>query len=295
MAFLLIASMCIFVFQEPIILFSQQSGNFYLQRGVRKYNDEWDITGAIIDLQRALSTGLRNNEDKIQAYKFLAFCHAENGEKEKAVQNFKNLLLISPSFRLSEDPSPTHAVPFHEALGSGDYKPNDMEPPVLTNLTQSLAFSGSPFQIRVKVTDNLVIARVTIVYKTYGMEEFARADMDKVEKDIYQFEIREAKKPQISYAIAAWDKAGNRGYLKSDSGSTQIVAVTDMTKLTEEKIPQVKNTKGSSKTLLWVILGGAVVAGGIVAITAGSGGGNGESGPSYGYIEIKIPVNPGNN
>jgi len=287
--YLLIASMCILIFHEPVILFAQQSGNYYLLRGMRKYNDEWDIAGAIIDLQRALSTGLSNNQDKIQAYKYLAFCHAENGEKSKAVQDFKNLLLIAPSFRLDADSSPTHLVPFNEALGSRDYTINDMEPPVLINMTQSLAFSGSRFQIRVKVTDNIDVARVTIAYKTYGMAEFVRADMAKVENDIYQFEIREARKPRISYAIAAWDKAGNRGHLTSVRGSTQIVEVTEIANLAGTKSTPGKAKESGGNTLLWVILGGAAVAGGIIYFTKSSNGNGQDNEPTTGTISITIP------
>jgi len=99
---------------EPIAIFAQDLGNEYLQSGIKKYN-KLDINGTIEDLEKALSEGLKRKNDKIEAYKYLAFCYAEKGDLYESVKAFRNLLKIKRDFDLGKDPSPTHFKPFEQA------------------------------------------------------------------------------------------------------------------------------------------------------------------------------------
>lgn len=112
--FILIFSLSILILNEPIAIFAQDLGNVYMQSGIKKYN-QFDINGAIDDLEKALSEGLKSKNQKIEAYKYMAFCYAEKGDLDESVKAFKNLLKIKRNFDLGEDPSPTHFNPFEQA------------------------------------------------------------------------------------------------------------------------------------------------------------------------------------
>lgn|GEM_PF-3667540 len=113
-ALLLIFSLFVLIFFEPIALLAQGLGKEYLQSGIQKYN-HFDINGAIVDLEKALSEGLKNTNDKIEACKYLAFCYAEKENFRESVIFFKDLLKIKHDFDLGPDPSPTHLKPFEQA------------------------------------------------------------------------------------------------------------------------------------------------------------------------------------
>ena len=100
---ILIFSLYILILNEPIAIFSQVFGNEYLQSGIKKYN-QFDINGAIEDLEKALSKGLKSKNEKIEAYKYLAFCYAEKDNLNEAVTAFKNLLKIKRDFDFGERP-----------------------------------------------------------------------------------------------------------------------------------------------------------------------------------------------
>jgi len=234
----LLISLFLFILQEPIQLFAQESGSVYLRKGIKRY-EEWDISGAIINLRQALSVGLNKKEERIEAYKLLGMCYAENGDQDKSVDTFRSLLKIAPDFQLGLDPSPTYAVPFAKAKGKvpGE-KIVDLEPPQLTDLTVGPVLEGKTLQIIIKAHDEGGVARVVIAYKNGDDLEYTKSDMKETEEGVYEFTIPEARRPWVEYAIAAFDNAGNRKILEGKSGSTQVVEVT--------------KKKGGSKTLLWL-------------------------------------------
>lgn len=99
----------------PVPVFSQEQGLDYLKRAQQKFDDDWDINGAIADVTRALSIGLKTDAQKIQAFQLLGFCYAENGENIKSIEAFKNLLKTNPGYMLNADVSPTYQIPFYTA------------------------------------------------------------------------------------------------------------------------------------------------------------------------------------
>ncbi|MBN1895005.1 hypothetical protein JW906_10940, partial [bacterium] len=60
-----IFSLFTFIFFEPLALLAQDLGKEYLKSGIRKYN-QFDINGATVDLEKALSDGLKSRNDKIE-------------------------------------------------------------------------------------------------------------------------------------------------------------------------------------------------------------------------------------
>ena len=71
-----------------------------LLAGIRAYEDG-EYKNASRLLQRASSTGLFLNSDKIAAHKYLAFMHCAQS-REKACRNeFRNALELDPNFELS--------------------------------------------------------------------------------------------------------------------------------------------------------------------------------------------------
>jgi len=113
-AVILIFSLFALIFYEPIALLAQDLGKEYLQSGIQKYN-QFNINSAMVDLEKALSEGLKNKNEKIEALKYLAFCYAEKENFSESVILFKNILKIKSDFDLGKDPSPTHHKPFEQA------------------------------------------------------------------------------------------------------------------------------------------------------------------------------------
>jgi hypothetical protein len=224
-SFLLILNVLLFNFQLPVNLHGQDSGIFYFKRALEKYND-WDTEGAIFDLKMALQTGL-NKQYQVEAFRILARWYVESNHHDKAVDAFRNLLKIKPDFRLKKDRSPTIKQAFEEAkkfFKSSNNSVNsfDYEPPTLISHTEKIAYEGKPFRVRAKIEDNDKISRVLIVYKSGNDSKPLKSNMNNVGENLYEFVIPKANKPRVSFAIAAWDKGGNKSFLKSNLGKNTI-------------------------------------------------------------------------
>jgi hypothetical protein len=224
------------------VLFAQDEGSVYLTRGIRKYREEWDISGAIDDLQKALSFGLRSEQERIDAYQCLAFCFAENGEKTKSVEAFVQLLELNRDFGLSSDTSPRFMEPFDEAKEVIKEKYKDVEPPILTDLTEGPVVVGEPFTIRVKVQDNDKVAQVGILYRVGDKKEFEKQrEMTQVQENVYEFVVAETRMPGVYYRIDAWDSSGNQGRLRD--GNELFAEAVDLTAPSEISVKPAKNRK----------------------------------------------------
>ena len=71
-----------------------------LQRGIRSY-EEADYEHAARQLRSALNRGLRAPEDKMQAYKYLAFVDCASGRIRSCRSEFRNALQVDPKFELA--------------------------------------------------------------------------------------------------------------------------------------------------------------------------------------------------
>ena len=177
----------------------------------------------------------------------------------------------------------------------------DQSPPVIFDLTDGQAIAGMPFPITVKVQDNNEVSQVVVVYKTGADSNPVKSEMKKVDDDIYEFRIPELTDQKFSYAVAAWDKAGNRNILKAKNidviANEENINTNNQTNNNpandndQSNIP-INNNKRIGKTLAW--LGGITLVGGVIALlTMSSHNGNGNQTESTGFIHVEIPANPG--
>ena len=211
--YLLLVCMILLILQQPIQLMAQLSGSYYLQRGIKKYEENWDIIGAISDLQMAIQKkDLKTKEEQIQICKYLAYCYAENGDQYNAEKTFNVLLKIYPKFRLPKNSSPTYYIPFTNAL-----KGSDKEAPIITVITERKTSEGEPYIIRVIVKDNTRVDKVTVAYKIVD-DSMSNEEMEYRGDDTYELIIPNVKKPSVLYNVTAWDIAENI----SDSGDIEV-------------------------------------------------------------------------
>jgi len=174
----------------------------------------------------------------------------------------------------------------------------DQSPPDIYDLTDGQAMEGMSFPIRVKVQDNNEISQVVVVYKNGVESNPVKREMTKVDEGIYEFEIPELTDQIFSYAVAAWDKAGNRNTLKAKNikviesdlyTNTNTRTNNSTTNDNDDTNMPNKNNKGISKTLVW--LGGITIVGGVIAFLTM----NSHEDPPVrtGFIHVEIPANPG--
>jgi hypothetical protein len=77
---------------------------------------QMNYRGALRMSQRALKSPESEPPDLVSAYRIQGLCLSALGRGARAVQSFKKLLAIDPSFRLSRDISPKLTPPFRKAL-----------------------------------------------------------------------------------------------------------------------------------------------------------------------------------
>ena len=238
--YLLIVAIFIFVLHEPIKLFAQESGDVYLRRGIQKY-EAMDVTGAVSDLQKALSVGLRSDEEKVEAYKYLAFCHAESRQLEQAIQYFINLLQLDSTFRLGTDASPALLRPFTEALSA-----IDNQPPLIDHQPVKQIESGTVLVVKTEVRDNNGVNEVNLYFRRIGEDVYRSEKMIKGSGDDYQFALAVdiVQGPGVEYYIEAYDVLGNGPATVGTADDPMIVTVIALDRvpptITHEPISEIE-------------------------------------------------------
>jgi hypothetical protein len=71
-----------------------------LRRGIRSYEDA-EYAAAARQLRSAVGRGLRASEDKVMAYKYLAFLACSSGRTTACHGEFRNALRVDPTFELA--------------------------------------------------------------------------------------------------------------------------------------------------------------------------------------------------
>lgn len=71
-----------------------------LDRGVENY-EEGNYIASMAALNDVLQTKLAARDDKISAYKYLAFIHCVSGREKMCFEAFKKAFLLDPNFTLS--------------------------------------------------------------------------------------------------------------------------------------------------------------------------------------------------
>ncbi|GAB1232153.1 TssQ family T6SS-associated lipoprotein [Ferrigenium sp. UT5] len=83
-----------------IRLFGKSEAEYKLNRGLKDYEDG-NYINSMNALQDVLETKLANKEDKVIAYKYLAFIHCISSREMLCKEYFRKVLLIDPTFELS--------------------------------------------------------------------------------------------------------------------------------------------------------------------------------------------------
>jgi hypothetical protein len=115
---------------------------------------QMNYRGALKIAQRALKSAESEPEDLVSAYRIQGLCFAALGRNSRAVQSFKKLLAIDPSFRLSRDISPKLTPSFKKALRQvGDLDPISLVhqepdlPESLGGLELKVTIQSDPFSM----------------------------------------------------------------------------------------------------------------------------------------------------
>jgi Tfp pilus assembly protein PilF len=71
-----------------------------LNKGVENY-EEGNYIASMQALNNVLQTKLADRDDKVSAYKYLAFIHCVSGREKMCFDAFRNALAINPNFELT--------------------------------------------------------------------------------------------------------------------------------------------------------------------------------------------------
>lgn len=172
--------------------------------------------------------------------------------------------------------------------------PSDTTPPEISHTPLSEFPAGVPLRIQARVTDNVGIGDVTLIYRGTGDSDYRRVKMlEAPGSSIYSADLPDAAGPRIEYFIQATDLDGNT--TPDLTAEPYVVTATKLeTDLAvaappEAAAPQAPEKEGLNK---WVWIGLGVAA---VAVLAGGGGGGGGSnagngGTGTGTVTITAPV-----
>jgi len=115
---------------------------------------QMNYRGALKVAQKMLRSAESEPGDLVSAYRIQGLCYAALGRNSRAVQSFKKLLAIDPSFRLSRDISPKLTPPFKKALRLvGDLDPISLVhqepdlPETLAGLELKVTIQSDPFSM----------------------------------------------------------------------------------------------------------------------------------------------------
>jgi len=147
-------------------------------------------------------------------------------------------------------------------------------------LTESIV-AGSSQKIKAIVTDNVGIQSVILFYRTIGIDNYQRVQMNQVEESndyVATLGFNVTVEPGIEYYIQAVDMAGNV-LLSGYSFSPLTIAVTSVESATvpaqAPTLSAEQSTKeeqlGKKKTNKWLWIGLGVLAVGVIAAVAGGG------------------------
>ncbi|OIR17199.1 hypothetical protein GALL_22200 [mine drainage metagenome] len=71
-----------------------------LSQGVENY-EEGNYIASVEALNTVLQTKLADKDDKVSAYKYLAFIHCVSGREKMCYEAFRKALLLKPTFELT--------------------------------------------------------------------------------------------------------------------------------------------------------------------------------------------------
>ena len=82
------------------MLVVQPDSGHKLSKGVESYEDD-NYIASVEALNNVLQTKLADKDDKVSAYKYIAFIHCVSGREKMCYESFRRALLLNPSFDLT--------------------------------------------------------------------------------------------------------------------------------------------------------------------------------------------------
>jgi hypothetical protein len=180
--------------------------------GIAAYND-LDYERAVELLQKAVRQTL-TREEKIAAYKTLAFCHVAMNKKTLAIADFETVLRIDDSFELDRTRSPRERAAFEQAkarfaTGQGESR----EARSLTALRPEVAppsqQAGFPVKLRVHYPGGLA-DQLDLFYRTRGLGVYNRLSSKGDNGGHFELTVPgpRVQAPGLEYYMVALDESG---------------------------------------------------------------------------------------
>jgi tetratricopeptide (TPR) repeat protein len=267
---------------------------------------QMNYRGALKIAQRALKSSESEPEDLVSAYRIQGLCLAAMGKEGKAVQSFKRLLAIDPSFRLSRDISPKLMPPFKKAVRVVA----DLDPISLVHQEPDLpdSLAGLALKVTIQSDPFKMIETIRLQYQAGGIWRQVTASDVKAPGSVTMVLPDDLEEGEIVYYFEAQNRfggilarAGNEGEpFRVETLSKARVAVeappllpdpglaaTDPTGSPPSKTDEEENgaTAWYKSWWFWTIVG-AVVAGAATTTVLMVGGTT--SGDDYYYYDIQI-------
>ncbi len=243
--------------QQGILMtpaFSQTSAKELLNAGVRQ-TELAQFEDAIKSLEQALVKGLRDKDDVIQAYKYIAFSAAALGDEAKAENAYVELLKRYPVFDLLLSDSPRLQGPFKNAkekVHAWQQTPPsvEFEPPRMGSL-------GMPVELSARVVAAAGIDSVIFFCKRSTEPVYQKQIMVNTSGDLFSATLPLSDEPAnwMLYLVAR-AKNGKATEWRS-AGNPHLLAITA--------------TKKKGKLWLYAAIGAVVLGGGAAAALAGGG------------------------
>ncbi len=268
LASLLLMQQCILV--QPVL--AQSSPKDLLRKGVQQCEDA-EFENAITSLEQALTRGLSDKEDIIQAYKYIAFSAAALGDEAKAENAYVELLKRYPVFDLLLSDSPRLRKPFDSAREKVEQW--RQTPPAIECEPLRTAEVGAPVEVTARVTAAAGVDSVVLHFKRTTEVVYLKQLMVNSTGAVFAAMLPASTEPaNWMYYITARSKNGKIADWRS-AGNPQVVVVTA--------------AKKKSKTWLYVALGALALGGGGAAAAMAGGGGETPEPPT----SNKLPDPPG--
>lgn len=188
--------------------YAQASAEKLLKKGKEQFeNAEFDV--AIVTLKQAIEAGLKEEIDKIEVHKYLAYCYSAFRDTENAKQKFLNILELNPQFDLSI----TEPQIYRDLLklAQNEFISRDTAGPVIIFDPPVNVNENNPVEIKAKVSDKTGIKSVDLFYKKASEQNYSRLPMERIEEDQFRVSI-----PSVAITIdglelyiQAKDKANN--------------------------------------------------------------------------------------
>lgn len=168
----------------------------------------------------------------------------------------------------------------------------DLLPPRITHAPPDTVREGEAVTLTANIRDDHSVKSAAVRFCRTGEPDFQSLRMQKRETGRYQARLpgNAIVPPGILYCIMAVDRAGNRGFWKSEQNPHLLSVTSPPVKqpplTTDAGGTPVRDQKKGGKKWLWIGLGSAAVIGIVIGF---SGGNDGKSGPSTGSITIRVP------